>query len=699
MLIRINLLKILIGLLCLFSFGSINVSGQEIKEHYLLYKNTRDNETKVKSALAISENYLTCYKTDSAKFYCKEAIRIARNHKYAESLCEGYILQGRIEHFKPNFQAADSLYIIAYGLAESNYKKAEIILLSAEINKRKDEIDSLGVKLMAVKEILADEPLGPLTYEYHHKMAVYYIKKDRIYEGIKELLYLRSITDKGLVKKHLSINYTLAWTYQLIDANQAAIPILLDNLSINKKSKDYVAMMGSYFGLAGAYSSLEQYEDVKRICFKALKLHEEHKISTSFGFIYSCLGGAYTHQDNPDSAIFYLNKGLSISRLQNEPKELSDNLLGLSEAYFSKGEIDKSEEFANQTIHIKGFTSIENLEILSKISESNGNFEKALEYKNLILTKNNNQKSYARAYKIITEIIQENNEEEAKATKTQSEIATRVKLMKFLAIFIGVIALVFIYVFTTQKRTEKELKSLNDKLLSKNSALQHFSYICSHDLKEPIRTISSFSGLIENKLTNENLENDYQEYFSFIRNSVDSVSNTINSLHLFTEINKKQEYTLEKVSVSDLIHKVHSNLKTLIDEKNVLISFSNNTNLDFIVCSEISIALILQNLIQNGIKYNISSPPKIDITLNSKGEELFFRIIDNGIGISKEFLQYIFLPFKTLDSKSKTGSSGLGLAICSQLASNLEGRIEVESELNTGSVFTLYFKKNQILES
>ena len=148
---------------------------------------------------------------------------------------------------------------------------------------------------------------------------------------------------------------------------------------------------------------------------------------------------------------------------------------------------------------------------------------------------------------------------------------------------------------------------------------------------------------------------------------------------------------MNKVSASDLISQVQINLKTLIDDKKAKISYSNLTNSDYIISSEIALSLILQNLVQNGIKYN-NHTPVIDISLIKKGDNLSFVVKDNGIGISKEYSDYIFLPFKTLDSKSKTGSSGLGLAICSQLASKIHGEISMDSKINNGSTFTLSFK-------
>ncbi len=503
---RHTFLQITLAFLCLIALSIHNTNGQNIEDHLHQFNHTENNETKIHSALEAGRMYLNVQNTDSAKYYSEQAIILAKTLNDRELICRGYILEGRIEHFKPNFKTADSLFQIAYSFTQKNHTKCEILLLRAEIHKRKEELDSLGIKLIAAKEILGDEPLGFLSYDYHHTMAVYYILKERFYEGIKELIHLRSITDDKFEMRHMGINNTLAWVYGKIDADQAAIPIFKQNLLLNKKNKDHNSTMSCYFGLANSYSSLGEYDEVKRICFDAIDLHKKHKISTAVGYIYSCLGNAFTHENKADTAIYYLNIGANMSRLQNEPKELSDNLVGLAEAHFSLGNIGLSESYANEAIEVKGFQTEQTLEILSNIYEYKRDFKRALEYKSLVFKMNKKKMSNAKIYAVLSEVIKENTEKKTKETAALNEQANQAKLMKFLSIFIDVLLLGFIYVMISQKISTRKLKELNDRLINKNSALQHFSYICSHDLKEPVRNISAFNSLIESKLNKENLK-------------------------------------------------------------------------------------------------------------------------------------------------------------------------------------------------
>jgi light-regulated signal transduction histidine kinase (bacteriophytochrome) len=237
---------------------------------------------------------------------------------------------------------------------------------------------------------------------------------------------------------------------------------------------------------------------------------------------------------------------------------------------------------------------------------------------------------------------------------------------------------------------EKEIAIVN--LKARNNNLQQFSYICSHDFKEPLRNIGSYSSLIQKKMSNQQLSQEYKEYFKFIDSSVVTLSNIIQALKLFTDINGSDHFGTKKIILKDLFQNAIQELSGLIEEKKAEIVFNNNSGKDFIYSSEYGLKLIIQNLVQNALKFNQSPAPKVIVTLENSNESLLLKVKDNGVGVEEQYLKYIFEPFKTMNNKSTSNSSGLGLAICKEITNKISGEIWVESKVGEGSTFYLSLK-------
>jgi len=244
-----------------------------------------------------------------------------------------------------------------------------------------------------------------------------------------------------------------------------------------------------------------------------------------------------------------------------------------------------------------------------------------------------------------------------------------------------------------RKKAETSLQEKNTELISINRDLEQFAYICSHDLKEPISGIYSFSHLIERKIEHEATKKKITPYLKYVYNYVQTLQNIISSLGIFTEINKREKPTPIPLHVSDIYKKVENNLEELINDKNAVLHFNNSAGSDTICSSEYELILVLQNLVYNGIKHNTSKVPSVCVDMNKEEQAWLFTIKDNGIGVEEQYHEYIFKPFKTLENKNKNNSSGLGLAICAKIINRLGGKIWVESELNKGSTFYVLLEK------
>lgn len=239
-----------------------------------------------------------------------------------------------------------------------------------------------------------------------------------------------------------------------------------------------------------------------------------------------------------------------------------------------------------------------------------------------------------------------------------------------------------------QERTE-HLNATNKQLRKANEELESFAYIASHDLKEPLKNISNFTGLIQSKLDPKKIDQ-LKVPFHFIFLNVKQMETLIEGVLSFSKVGKNAADN-EMKSFSAIINKAKTELQTTLKEKNAQILINqNNTQQDLdLIKLPSQLSHVFKNLIENGIKYNKEVLPCIEISYQQNGKNAIFMVSDNGIGISKEYHNRIFEMFKRLHNRSEYKGSGIGLAICKKIIENLEGSISLESKKNEGSTFKI----------
>jgi PAS domain S-box-containing protein len=242
---------------------------------------------------------------------------------------------------------------------------------------------------------------------------------------------------------------------------------------------------------------------------------------------------------------------------------------------------------------------------------------------------------------------------------------------------------------TENKQKEKELKKLNDELKKKaeelaasNRELEQFAYIASHDLQEPLRMVSSFLQLLEKKYKDQ-LDTAAQQYIDYAVNGADRMKILILDLLQYSRVSTNKEISTE-TDTREVVSQVLNDLSQKISESNAIIEVGK---LPVIIANTTQLTQLFQNLIGNGLKYNTSEVPKMEIGCERKGNYWQFHIRDNGIGIDPKFYQRIFIIFQRLHNKSQFSGTGIGLAICKKIVDRHGGKIWVESQPEQGSVF------------
>lgn len=252
--------------------------------------------------------------------------------------------------------------------------------------------------------------------------------------------------------------------------------------------------------------------------------------------------------------------------------------------------------------------------------------------------------------------------------------------------------LVFITIWKFVNQQEKE-SSDKDALISeineKNSELERFAYITSHDLKQPVRNIVSFTGLLERNIINSNTKEKNLEYLDYIKKSSDSLDRLIDDILKMSKLDTS-EFVDEVVDLNQVIDLVEDSMRQHIIDNKVSI---NRKNLPVIKGNQLFLNLLFQNLIENAIKYNENVEPRILITSYEFGDEKIIELKDNGIGIDKDFFDSVFQPFKRLHSNDSYSGSGLGLSICKKIMDIHKGSISIISSDSNGTNFRLVFPK------
>lgn len=235
---------------------------------------------------------------------------------------------------------------------------------------------------------------------------------------------------------------------------------------------------------------------------------------------------------------------------------------------------------------------------------------------------------------------------------------------------------------TERKLAEINLQNKNTELLRMNKELEQFAYIASHDLQEPLKTISSFTDRIKKEYGGK-FDETYVQYSDFICKSVDRMKQLISGLLEYSCIGKRKN--LELLDCNTICYQTIADLYSTINECHAEIEIYD---LPVLNGYEPELSQLFKNLISNAIKFrNKNIPPKIEIKAEKKSKSWLFSIKDNGIGIDEKDYEQIFLIFQRLHNRADYEGSGIGLAHCRKIIELHGGEIWLESALNKGTTF------------
>jgi hypothetical protein len=244
---------------------------------------------------------------------------------------------------------------------------------------------------------------------------------------------------------------------------------------------------------------------------------------------------------------------------------------------------------------------------------------------------------------------------------------------------------------TERKKAEEALKNYTRQIEKVNKELDDFTYIVSHDLKEPLRSIDAFSKFIEEDYKDK-LDEQGRDYIKRIRVNASRMQNLIEDLLEISRIERKRG-SFEEVEAEELVNEVNLWLEYAIKQKDVEIIVRDK--LPMIFCDRIRLTEVFLNLISNAIKFNDKPNPRVEVGCSQKGIFYEFYIKDNGPGIEEQYFDKIFEIFQRLGKSEEHEGTGAGLTIAKKIVQMHRGKIWVESKVGEGSTFYFTIPKGK----
>lgn len=267
--------------------------------------------------------------------------------------------------------------------------------------------------------------------------------------------------------------------------------------------------------------------------------------------------------------------------------------------------------------------------------------------------------------------------------EVQQAILVSILAIVLMTIALGIVAVRFEHArLREEQRLREQVDERNAALERSNQSLREFAYVASHDLQEPLRTIASFTELLQKRYGGR-LDADADEFIGFVVDGAKRMQQLIDDVLEYSRVSTHGK-PLAPVDLEAVARRSVANLRASIEERGAEVSVGP---LPHVMGDEIQLGQLLQNLVGNALKYNRSGRPRVDVTARREGRDWRIAVSDNGIGIAPEYHDRIFRIFSRLHTRGEYGGTGIGLAICKRIVDRHGGRMTVDSEEGKGASF------------
>ncbi len=479
---------------------------------------------------------------------------------------------------------------------------------------------------------------------------------DNYLKGLKKLEARNELTirEKGFAASF----YYNASLLLIAEQNEAAEEYLLRAIEIYKEIESGFKLSKSYCAYSAVLKNRGEFEQAIELLFKALEIDQRINDPYSIALTKANLGILSLRTGKLDEAFNWLTDSLGYYTDNQMEYEMAMTKVSMGETLFAIGRQDEAIEQMLEAEEL--FNKLENKRELSGLYKSLADFFGKLE-----------------DYKCAWEYEQKHSESLKYFFNIERENAVTRARKEF---------------ETGQKEKEAELlKAKNEeiqlyvrKLESSNNELKRFAHVASHDLREPLRMVNSYMNLLLKSMKG-NITETQAEFIAFAIDGSKRMDQLIIDLLSLARVDRDPR--IAKVNLRTVFEEIALNLDALIKEKNATIKLPDH--LPEIMADRTQMLQVFQNLIANGIKYNTSETPAIEIQCIKRKNDIEILVADNGVGISEEFRGKVFEIFQRLNSVKDAKGSGIGLSIAKKIVDSLNGKIWIEDNQPRGCVFAI----------
>lgn len=671
------------------------------------------DSNKVKSLIDLAWKYRNSEPKQTI-FFAKQALKLAQEINYTYDVPRAMSFTGVAYQKLGDYQKAHQYYQKALEQAKEykNYSQEAYSYhnLGVVLSWRNEYSEALTNYYKALKlfENLKDK--RGVAYAYN-SLSINALERNNPKEALgyanKSLEIRKELNDlrgQGVAYNRLAEINTKQGNFK------TALPYLFRNVKLYKKLDDFEGLAFTTLNIARVYLYQENFTKAAYFSKKAFKYYKSLGNKGMLAQCYMLLGQANIGLKSFEKAEGYLEKAKKFA-IENQLKRVElESYLHRSKALQGQG--DYKEALLLHETYLEMKDSLFDMDLYKQVGRLQGNFdvfkkeqenellkEKGLKSK-LIIEKQKTQNIALFGGLILVIIfvlvLVRSNAQRRKDNKllqVQNEHIEKQRLD--ITNKTNDLALAQQKLQDYSKNLEQKVVKRTTALKKSNEELELYANLASHDLKQPLRNITSFTQLLVRRLKRQDkIDETSSEYVSFIVEGTQYMNYLINELLTYSKFSKvTDDIEYETIAGKHLIKTVKKNLYQQIEESEAsIIEIDVPTE---IIGIKIKMIQLFQNLISNALKFRKKTGTCIIcIDCTDIGEHWEFSIADNGIGIEKDYYEVIFEAFKKLHNKQTYAGVGLGLSTCKKIIEQHNGTIWVESEFGKGTTFHFTIAKS-----